>query len=354
MKILQVCQRYYPDIGGLETHVKEISERLARKGLEVEVLTTDPHGTLPKEEIVDGLRIKRFKSWAPNDAYYFSKELKKYLAKNTDAYDIVHAHAYHAFPALYAAQTKGKNKLVFNPHYHGKGHTFFRNLLHIPYRFIAKKVFKKADRIICVSNHEKSLVRKNFRVNEEKVSIIPNGVNLEEFKGLHKEKKDNRVILCVARLEKYKGIDFLVKILPKLESDIRLEIVGRGPYGETLAKLVDRLGVRDRVNFYEDLSRGELLQRYANADLFILLSKHEAYGISVAEALASKTPSIVSNRSALQEWIDNENCFGIDYPVDLDELAELVDKVIGKKVEGLNLPDWNENIEKLVELYERC
>ena len=354
MKIAQVCQRYHPYIGGLETHVKEISERLARKGFEVEVLTTDPLGTLPKEDMISGLRIKRFKSWAPNEAYYFSKKLKKYLAKHTNGYDIVHSHGYHAFPALYAAQTKGKNKLIFTPHYHGKGHTFFRNLLHIPYKFIAQKIFRRADSIICVSNYEKSLLTKNFKVNEEKVSIIPNGVNLEEFEGLRKEKKDHKVILCVARLEKYKGIDFLVKVLPKLESDVCLEIVGKGPYDKNLMRLVDRLRVRDRVSFYQDLPREELLQRYVNSDLFVLLSKYEAYAISVAEALASKTPCIVSNTSALAEWVDNENCFGIFYPVILDELVALVNKVIGKKIEGVKIPDWNEIAEKLAEVYESC
>jgi glycosyltransferase involved in cell wall biosynthesis len=352
MKILQVCPRYYPYIGGLETHVKEISERLAKKGLEVEIWTTDPFGTLPKEDMIGNLKIKRFRSWAPNEAYYFSKDLKKCLAKNTGRFDIVHAHGYHAFPALYAAQTKSKNKLIFTPHYHGKGHTFFRNLLHIPYRFLAKRLLEKADRIICVSNYEKGLLTQNFRVKEEKILTIPNGLNLKEFKGLRKQKKDYRTILCVARLEKYKGIDFLIKVLPKLENDMRLEIVGKGPYGNKLAKLIDKLGVRDRVIFFQELSREELLQRYASADLFALLSRHEAYGISVGEALASKTPCIVSNKSALKEWIDNENCFGIDYPIDLDELAELIDKVIGKKVGELNLPDWDENVEKLFKVYK--
>jgi len=352
MKILQVCPRYYPYIGGLETHVKEVSERLAKKGLEVEIWTTDPFGTLPKEDMIGNLKIKRFRSWAPNEAYYFSRDLKKCLAKNMGRFDIVHAHGYHAFPALYAAQTKSKNKLIFTPHYHGKGHTFFRNLLHIPYRFLAKRLLEKADRIICVSNYEKSLLTQNFKVNEEKILTISNGLNLEEFKALRKQKKDYRAILCVARLEKYKGIGFLVKVLPKLESDIRLEIVGKGPDSRNLMRLVDRLGIRDGVSFYQDLPREELLQRYVNADLFVLLSKYEAYAISVAEALASKTPCIVSNTSALQEWVDNRNCFGIDYPVNIDELAELVNKVIGKKVEELKLPDWNEIAEKLVNLYE--
>jgi glycosyltransferase involved in cell wall biosynthesis len=96
MRIAQVVQRYFPYIGGLETHVAEISRRLVTKGFEVEILTTDPSGTLPREEMVNGLAVRRFKSWAPGEAYYFSGALKKFLAEKASGYDIVHAHAYHS------------------------------------------------------------------------------------------------------------------------------------------------------------------------------------------------------------------------------------------------------------------
>jgi len=120
MRILQICPRYYPDIGGVEEHVKNISERLAKKH-DVTVFTTDPSRKLPKQETINGVKIRRFKSWAPNEAYYFSRELKKCLMEDSYSFDIMHAHSYHAFPALYAAQAKGSNKLVFTPHYHGEG-----------------------------------------------------------------------------------------------------------------------------------------------------------------------------------------------------------------------------------------
>ena len=89
MKIAQVCPRYHPYIGGVETHVKEVSERLAKRGHEVEVLTTDPRGDLPKQEIIDGVIVRRFKSWAPGEAYYFSGALKRYLTENSRSYDVV-------------------------------------------------------------------------------------------------------------------------------------------------------------------------------------------------------------------------------------------------------------------------
>lgn len=73
MKIAQVCQRYHPFIGGVEAHVEAINRKLVKRGFEIEVLTMDPHGALPKEEEKDGVNVKRFKSWAPGESYFFSR-----------------------------------------------------------------------------------------------------------------------------------------------------------------------------------------------------------------------------------------------------------------------------------------
>lgn len=356
MKILQVCPRYPPYIGGIEEYVRNISERLAKK-YQVAVFTTDPSGKLPEEDIINNVYVKRFKSWAPNEAYYFSRKLKKYLSKYSNSYDVVHAHNYHAFPALYAAQTKGKNKLVFTPHFHGKGHSLLRNILHKPYKLIGRQIFRRADEIICVSEYEKNLVVKSFKVSKDKIVIIPSGVNLEEFKGLKKKsEKKCKIILCVSRLEKYKGIQYLIKVLPLLEDDVILEIVGRGPYKKDLIKLAKKLNIEGRVKFFSDLPRNVLLQKYADADVFALLSNYEAFGICVGEALCAGTPCIVAKKSALAEWVDNENCFGIDYPIDLNTLAYLIRSVIGRNVGNIlnskKILDWGDVVDKLANLYQ--
>jgi len=354
LNILQVCSRYYPEFGGIEEQVRNISEKLARNH-EVTIATTDSLGEMPKEDVINGVKVTRFKSWAPNDAYYFSKGLRNYLVKNSDSFDVVHSHNYHALPALYAAQAKRSNKLITTPHYHGTGHTLFRKLLHVPYKFWGKTILEKADKVVCVSNYERDLVMKKFKVGERKIVVVPNGLNAAEFKGLRRRSKSYRTILYVGRLEKYKGVNYTIEILPRLDNDIVLEIVGKGPFRKHLKKLVARLGLEDRVSFLQDLPRDELLQKYADADLFALLSEHEAYGICVLEALACGTRCIVADASALSEWVDNENCYGIDNPMDFEKLANLVNSNIGKSVKRpVYAYDWREIAEKLVSLYESC
>lgn len=352
MRICQVCPRFSPDIGGVETHVEEISKKLQEKGLDVDVLTTDPSGRFKRTDIVNNITVKRFRSFAPGEAYFLSLGLEKYLRQCSASYDIVHAHSYAAFPSLHAARTKSTNKLVFTPHYHQEGHTFVRSLLHVPYRLLGKEIFKKADRIICVSEYEKHLILGRFSIAEERITVIPNGIDTTEIRRYKKRSKKGRAILYVGRLEKYKGVHLLIEVLPTLDDDISLQIVGKGPYKKRLAKLVTQLGLKGRVEFSQDLARDSLLQKYADADVFALLSNHEAFGISVAEALTAGVPCIVANESALKEWIDGRNCFGIDYPVDLKELKDLIGNVIDRKVEAPNLLSWDEVAERIFDVYQ--
>ena len=178
MRIAQVCHRYSPNVGGVERHVQEIAERLARKH-EVEVISADLVGGLPRREVIKGVKVTRFRSFSPGDAYFVAPQIRSYLKKG--GFDVVHAHNYHAFPALLAALACNREKLVFTPHYHGVGSTPLRNILNRPYRRLGSRIFEGADRIICVSHYERRLVARDFGF-EEKIEVIPNGINLDDIK----------------------------------------------------------------------------------------------------------------------------------------------------------------------------
>jgi len=354
MKIIQVCPRYYPDIGGVETHVKEISERLVKRGFEVEVVCTDPAGKHPKGDVINGVRVRRFRSIAPNDAYFLAPQIYFYLKKVKC--DVIHAHNYHALPAFFAGLAKKDRKFVFTSHYHGRGHTGFRNILHKPYKFVGSRIFKKADRVICVSRYEKELIKKNFGLSDDKLVLIPNGINLEEFR-IKGGVKDKKTILYVGRLERYKGVQYIIKALPYLE-DYKLVIVGKGPYEGELKKLAFTINVNGRIEWLKDLSREELLEQYKSAGVFVFLSSFEAFGITVAEALVSGMPCIVAEKGALKEFVDDRICFGLSYPININELAEKIIEVSKRAIDFLRLPkaeieikSWDEVVDEHEELY---
>ena len=346
MKIIQVCPLYFPSIGGVEEHVRNLSESLAKKH-EVTVFTTDNLG-LPGEEEVNGVFVRRFRSFSPNNAYHISLDMRKEIRKSR--FDIVHGHDYHALPLFFSRYGNGK-KFIVTPHYHRYGVTTFHNLLIRLYRPFGKKIFQDADSVITCSNYEKDLVIEDFQIEGNKIAVIPNGVHLKDFRGLEKKEREHQTILCVARLEEFKGVQYAIEALPLLEESIRLEIVGKGPYKASLVGLAKKLGVAHRIDFYQDLRGRELINRYVNADLFMLLSRYESFGITVTEALASKTPCIVANTSALKEWVDNKNCFSVDYPIMSGKLASLITDIMGRKVEDVNLLDWDEVTKQIEMVY---
>ena len=360
MKIIHVCPRYYPAIGGVETHVKEISERLVKKGFEVEVLCTKPFlstGSLfckekKCEEVINGVRVRRFRSFAPKDAYFCAPQIYFYLKKAHC--DLIHAHNYHALPAFFAALAKKRRKFIFTPHYHGKGHTVLRDLLHKPYKLIGSRIFRDADRIVCVSRYEKELIKGNFGLSDKKLVCIPNGINWEAFR-IRSSVKNKRTILYVGRLERYKGIQYILEALRYLD-DFRLVIVGKGPYEGELRRLASCINVNMRIDWLKDLTREGLVEQYKCAGVFVFLSSFEAFGITVAEALASGTPCIVAEMGALKEFVDGKTCFGLGYPVDSKKLAEKIRDVSNRDINLSDLPmekikSWDEVVDEYETVY---
>jgi len=347
MKILQVSDRYIPYYGGVEVHVRNISERLAREH-DVTVFTVDPSGILPKEEMVNGVMVRRFRGFSPGEAFQFSFGMLKEL--RGARFDIVHGHNYHAFP-LFFSRYADREKFIVTPHYCGHGATMIRDILLRLYRPVGGRIFKEADRVIAVSEYEKDIMGEDFHIDERRIVVIPNGVNTEEFQRIEKGRIENNTILCVGRIEKYKGVQYIIRALTLLDKNTRLEIVGKGPYREKIEKLAEKLGVAHRIDWCQDLDDRELIARYANADVVVQLSRYEAYGLVIAEALAAKTPCIAANSSALKEWVDDMNCFGIDYPINVERLADLIREVSGRKVEGVKLWDWEQVVAELVKIY---
>jgi len=374
MNVAEVCPLFLPYIGGVETHVYEISRRLSKLGVGIKVYTTDPTGTLPKKDTIDGIEVLRFRSFDPWRLYYYSLDLYHELEKLRDV-DVVHVHGFPEFPSLAAVLAKDENRkpLILTPHYGGAvnmlGTSVWRTLVKRSYNLLLSKlIFGKSDIIVAVSIYEKEMLKQNFEADERKIRHIPNGVDVKELEGKVKKKSnDTKTILYVGRLEKYKGVSFLIKAFQRLKANLtnsQLVIVGRGPCKEELVSLSRKLEVQDSVTFLENLPKEELTNLYLTSDVFILVSQYESLPIAVLDALAYGLPIIATNVGGLPEIIQTgKTGFLLDFPPDEDELIRITTsllqdeeyaKEIGARAreEILSKFSWDSVVRNLLDLYE--
>lgn len=362
MKIAQVCPRYYPHIGGVETCVKEISERLAKKGFEVEVLTTDPSGKLPREETINGVKVKRFKSWAPNEVYYLPHPnmLSDLLAEQVDAIHAHNIHALTAFMAYIVHKLHTNPKFVVSPYYHGKGHTGLAQVLWVPYRPLAKKVLKSADGIVVNSNAQRALIEKAFK-SSSKMFMVYDGANLTEIKNAEPFTVDEnrRVLLYIGRLEKYKNIHITIASMKYLPENYHFYIIGRGPFKPFLENLAQSLGLQSRVHFL-GFQPDDVVHRWLKtADVFVHLSAVESFGMTCIESLAAGTPVIANNDDfGLSETIALYPKDIIAYKVSeepVPELARLIMEVAELKPVKVDVSQfsWEIVAESVRRIYEQ-
>lgn len=305
MKVLQVCPRYYPYLGGIETHVQEISERLVKKGCEVEIATTDPSGSLQKEEEVNGVLIRRFRAFAPNDLYYFSSQLLLFLREANS--DLIHAHSYHAFPMLACTVERKAKKLCLTPHYFGMGRSKATAMAHIPYFAFGVWMLRSAERVVCLSRTEREILIKRFLVKTHMAIYIPNGVDYNKIANSSPTLDTSGfTISYVGRLSREKNIRVLISAYKEIEDcipDSKLMIVGDGPEKEELEKFSRKLSIK-KILWIGKVPHQNIGAYFKSASVFVLPSRREASPISVLEAQAAGTPVIVSdaiNRMGIME-----------------------------------------------------
>lgn len=300
LRIALVAPRYSPYIGGVETHVARVAAGLATRGHVVEVLTQAHRRDLARREEIDGVIVRRFPVPLSARTYAFAPSLWAYLARHHGCYDIVHAHHYHALPALGAALT-GCRPLVFTPHYHGAGHSRLRALLHVPYRHAGRRIFARARRVICNSEAEAALVCHDFPAVAGRLHVVYPGVDGAAFRCAKPYDETRTVILSVGRLEAYKNVHRAIAALPLLPDSFVLRVVGEGPARPALQDLTERLGVEERVEFLGRVDDGVLHRWLRTAAVYVSLSGHEAFGLSVVEALAAGARVLASDIPAYRE-----------------------------------------------------
>lgn len=344
MKILQVTPRYAPNPGGVETHVREVSERLVERGHDVTVITADAGPDVRSRETRNGVRIRRHRGLAPGGAFHVAPEIAL-TVRRADA-DVVHAHNYHSLPVFFAALGVGDARYVVTPHYHGASASNVRDALLSLYRPLGRWTLGRADHVLAVSDWERSQLRADFGID---ATVIPNGLTLERFACATPIKRERPYLLCVGRLEEYKGIQHAIRTLSHLP-EYDLLVAGSGNYRSILECFAHSMGVADRVELLGYVADERLPGLYAGAEVCLNLSEFEAYGMTVAEALAARTPCVVREAGALVDWTDRADCIGITN-IEPETVARAVRNASGCNAPADPLPTWNDVTERLLACY---
>ena len=167
--------------------------------------------------------------------------------------------------------------------------------------------------------------------------------------------------MFVGYLIKRKNVQSILYILHELVHNLEtkeahLTIVGSGPEKAHLVHLAEELLIDDYIIWKESFGQAELVNEFVEADVFLLLSKSEAYGIAVAEALSLGTPCIVTNTTALREFTNEPGCFGIDTPPDPQRVAKLVLRILENDVQvgpfSNKIRTWERVIQDYEEVYK--
>jgi glycosyltransferase involved in cell wall biosynthesis len=349
MRILHVISTFPPAyaFGGPPQAAFRICKELAKRSHYVEVYTTNAYDQRRnfkpsnKQVIIHNIKVTYFSNFIRMSNFYVAPEIIIKLWKTVRQFDIVHIHfgrqLYDAFFSL--------RENDFYPPYVLEAHGALpyigrmRRIKLIYDRFFGEKTLKNASKVIALNRIEAEQY-KRIGVPEEKIAIIPNGIDLSEYaelpsKGSFKKKfnipEDRKIILYLGRIHKTKGIDLLIRAYACLKNEMKckdtiLVIVGPDDgYLREARNLANSLGLYNSVMFTGFISRKDKLRALVDADVFITPSFY-GFPMTFLESCAVGTPIVTTSLGDTLEWIDGNAGF-ITQPIARD-IAEAIQRII--------------------------
>jgi glycogen synthase len=353
MRVLLISWEYPPVIeGGLGRHVRKLSEHLVADGVEVHVLTRGG-GRLPREEERHGVVVHRVREpQFPKDVSAFvhwvdamnadMRELGFELADQLE-FDLVHSHDWLvAGAAESVARRIGRPWLVtvhateFGRH-QGWVHKHPQSHIHAAERAMVRR----ADRVITCSQYMRSHVARVFGVPPRDIDVIQNGVDpldlepvAEDLDGLRARYADREdlLVLLVGRLVYEKGfhlaLDALAPVIRR-RGNVRFVVAGTGTAEAELKRQARRLGLSKHGTFLGWVGDDMLHSLYRVADLCIVPSIYEPFGLVALEAMASGCLCVVADTGGLREVVPGDGTVGLRFPSrDSAALGEILEQVL--------------------------
>ena len=369
-------------IGGISSHVYDLSAALTRRNVRVHVVTCDFPGA-PEYEQIGGVTVHRFNSKIPSSSFLewvfsmnqaMAERAIDVINDNDEEIDVIHAHDWLVAEAAVKVRQAFSKPLVSTIHATEVGR---RGGIHNDYQRTINEVeqhlVNQSSEVICCSNYMADQVSSAFNVEGNRLYVIPNGVNATKFSDdvdttavrERYAKKGEKIVSFVGRLVHEKGVHVLVGAVPKVLAampKVNFVIVGEGGMKDYLAKEAYDFGVADHVFFAGFVDEKKLISIYRGSDAAVFPSLYEPFGITALEAMAAKTPIIVTDTGGLAEIVEHEET-GIKVYVDnSDSLAWGILRVLEnpnvanrirdngyRKV--LREYDWNAIAERTIKVY---
>jgi len=277
-------------------------------------------------------------------------------------HDLIHTHDWLTYQAGIKAKAVSGKPLIAHIHateYDRTGGAVNTQIAEIEYQGL-----NQADKVIAVSHYTKKIVNKYYSVPLEKIHVVHNGVDLVDFKPqkIRKIFPHDNIVLFVGRLTFQKGVEYFLesaKKVLKTNPNTVFVIVGNGDLYQKLIMKAALLDIADRVIFTGFLQGDQLKACYEMADAFVMPSVSEPYGIVALEALAAKTPTIISKQSGVSESISH--ALKVDF-WDTAKMAEMITTIldypkIANKMASQALREtqnltWEKTADKIMSVYD--
>jgi glycosyltransferase involved in cell wall biosynthesis len=251
------------------------------------------------------------------------------IAQEED-FDIIHAHDWLSFQAGIAAKEVSGKPLVVQLHSTEYDRCGGLNLNKRVYE-IEKRGMEAADKVIGVSNLTKMIIQEHYNIPSSKVFAVHNRINadeyLEETQGerIFQIKKDGKkIVLFAGRITLQKGPDYFIQVAKKVleyEQNVLFVMAGSGDMEYKIMQDAAIMGISDKILFTGFLRGKELSHIFKMADIFVMPSVSEPFGIAALESIIHGTPVIVSKQSGVSEIV--QNALKVDF-WDIDEMTNKI------------------------------
>jgi glycosyltransferase involved in cell wall biosynthesis len=356
LRVLMVCARYLPDVGGIETHVHEVARRVAAMdGFDVTVLTTDRTRSLSCEENLEGVRVVRVPAWPRRRDYYLAPRIAAVVGQR-ERWDLVHCQGIHTPVPVLAMLAARRIDIPYLVTFHNGGHTLrYRNSLRSAQWRLEGPLLRRAASLVGVSQFEAAIMSKQARLRGKPVTVIGNGGTLPA-PPVGTAVVPGRIVSS-GRLERYKGHHRVIDALPYVLRDIpdaHLVVLGDGPYRSELMQLAQRLEVSDRVTITHlpSADRSSMATALAEASVVAVLSDYESHPVAVMEALSVGRPVVGYDTAGISELVAKGWVHGVtpDAPP-ATVAAHLVHTMSDRPLAPADLPTWDSCAGQLAQIY---